>query len=46
MSKNNVLLITAPPRDQMTPDLCPALGMESGSVPPNLVSFRQSVPEI
>ena len=26
MSKNNVLLITAPPRDQMTPDFFLALG--------------------
>ena len=46
MSKNNVLLITAPPSDQMTPDFYPALGTEPRSMPSNFIAIRQSVPEI
>ncbi|RXY28123.1 hypothetical protein DD577_28730, partial [Klebsiella pneumoniae] len=41
-----VLLIIAPPRDVMTPDLFPAFGTQPRSMPYNLVLFRQSVPEI
>ena len=44
MSKNNVLLITAPPRDQMTPDFFPALGTEPRSMPSNFIRYVKAFP--
>ena len=46
MSKNAILLIIAPPRDQMTPDFFPALGKEPRSMPSNFISINQSVLDI
>ena len=46
MSKNAILLIIAPPRDQMTPDFFPPLGKEPRSMPSNFISINQSVLDI